>query len=287
MKPEEITLLYGSEFWDCLESLCKIAKERAIFASAYVNLSTVKKYRSFLSKDVIHYLIARNDNKTYNLPDSNLILVDSTYFHSKIYLIDEYVIIGSQNLYDAEKEGEFNVLFKFSYNSASTVFYQSLIKIIEDDPVTPEPVNRLFLDLYDIDSTCPFCNNEFSDPASIYLCPGYGDGTTFVSESDCEGYNNIGYCKYCLVENRIPIPSALCCDDSGCGFGINTSTLTLLHHAINPPKDEKLKKAQEFLRLFNLIHRSLGNKTIEFFEALELRGQVYSTPLKRKPIQIS
>ena len=262
MKPEEITLLYGSEFWDCLESLCKIAKERAIFASAYVNLSTVKKYRSFLSKDVIHYLIARNDNKTYNLPDSNLILVDSTYFHSKIYLIDEYVIIGSQNLYDAEKEGEFNVLFKFSYNSASTVFYQSLIKIIEDDPVTPEPVNRLFLDLYDIDSTCPFCNNEFSDPASIYLCPGYGDGTTFVSESDC-------------------------CDDSGCGFGINTYTLTLLHHAINPPKDEKLKKAQEFLRLFNLIHRSLGNKTIEFFEALELRGQVYSTPLKRKPIQIS
>jgi hypothetical protein len=286
MNEIKIQLLYGSEFWNKLRELCTNAKSRAIFASAYIKLATVNEYRNLLQSTVTHYLICRDDNNSRDFPATKLIKVNSRYFHGKIYLIDNVVIIGSQNLNNANKEGEFNVMFELTNDDASTMFYQSLIKIIEDDPISAEPVNPDFLGLYDVKSQCPFCSNEFSDPGDIHTCPGYGGGSGFVSDYDCEGYGGEGACQWCFTENREPIPEALVCDDSGCGFGINTVDYTLMYHAINPPEGEKKRKALEFLRLFNFIHRSLRSDTVAFFKSIGLLGRVYKTSLVRDSISV-
>ncbi|MGE5343103.1 MAG: hypothetical protein ACM3SY_16640 [Candidatus Omnitrophota bacterium] len=282
---DEITLqfLYGSEFWEKFEELVKCAKKRIFFSTAYLKKETLEKYLKLVPKDVYQMTICRDDNNLYNEPKANSLLVKNQYFHGKIYLIDDTIILGSQNLYNAGKEGEFSVLLRLPYHDASTIFYQSLLKIIERERVESEPVDERFFELYN-EGFCPFCGNAFMGSEDASICPEYGEGHGIVSFEDCKSYGDDGACKYCIDENRKNITECYFCDNSGCGFGIEIESKKLLFHAINPPEKEDKKKAFEFLRLFNFLSKQLGDEVFDFFKALDLKEKIYHTSLKRPEI---
>jgi hypothetical protein len=279
-------LLYGSEFWDKLTELVENANKRVFFSTAYLKKSTLEKYLRLVSKNVYQMTICHDDNKPYNIPKVNRLLVKYQYFHGKIYLIDDTIIIGSQNLNNAHKEGEFSVLLKFPHHDASTIFYQSLLKIIECEPVDSEPVDERFFKLYE-EGFCPFCGNAFIGSEDISICPGYGEGRGVVSDEDCDSYGSGGACKYCIDENRKTISECYFCDESGCGFGIEKESKKLIFHAINPPEAEDKRKAFEFLRLFNFLSKQLGDEVINFIKALDLKEKIYLTSLKRPEILLN
>ncbi|MGD2084551.1 MAG: hypothetical protein PVH61_00055 [Candidatus Aminicenantes bacterium] len=278
-----LQLLYGSEFWDRLAELVRDANRRVFFSSAFLKKKTLEEYLILIPKKAYHMTICRDDNKNYNLPKKNRLLVKNEFFHGKIYLVDDTIIIGSQNLYNAHKEGEFSVLLRLPYHDASTIFYQSLLKIIESEPVDSEPVDERFFELYE-EGFCPFCGNAFMVYEDVSICPEYGENRGVVSVEDCASYGGDGACKYCLYENRETISECYFCDDSGCGFGIEKESKKLLFHAINPPKAEDKGKAFEFLRLFNFLSKQLGDEVFNFFKALDLKEKIYHTSLKRPEI---
>lgn len=275
MKEIKLQFLYGHEFWDKLENLITNAKERVFLVSAYIGQRAYTKYINMIPKGIFNMTICRDDSGY--IPYKAL-KIKQEYFHGKIYLIDNVIIIGSQNLNDAGKEGEFSTMIETDEFNASLILYQALLKIIEKEPILAEPVNAGFIELYE--NGCPFCGNvDIQDGLSLHICPGYGGG--FVSEEDCTSYGGEGGCKYCLAENRHPIGEAICCDDSGCGLGISLDTFSLLHHSINPVNSSKEVLAKEYLRLFNFFE-SQGRDAIELFNKLGFVGQVFETTLERQ-----
>ena len=275
MKDLKLQFLYSREFWEKLELLITNAKERVFLVSAFIGEKTYKKYVSMIPKDVYNITICRSDSG-YIPKEALQILHD--YFHGKIYLIDNTIIIGSQNLYDAQKEGEFSTLIETDEFNSSLILYQALLKLIEKEAVSAEPVHPDFLDFYG--EGCPFCGNDnIQEDFSLHSCPGYGGG--FVSDEDCASYGGEGGCKYCLAENRHPIGKAICCDDSGCGFGISLENYKLLHHSINPLAPIEANLAQEYLRLFNFF-TAQGRNAIELFNRLGFSGKVFELTLERE-----
>ena len=275
MQKLKLQFLYGKEFWDKLEQLLTNAQERVFLASAYIGQATYNKYIQIIPDNVYRLTICRSDS---GYIPGDALRINQNYFHGKLYLIDNTVIIGSQNLYDANKEGEFSTLIETDSFNSSLILYQALLKLIEKEPITAEPVNPEFIRLYE--NGCPFCGNSFvPDPISLHTCPGYGGD--FVSDEDCESYAGDGFCKYCLPENRNPIGEAICCDDSGCGIGISLETYHLLYHAINPVTQDELTLAREYLRLFNFFQNQ-GKDAVELFDILGFVGDVYKTTLERQ-----
>ena len=275
MKKLKLQFLYGQEFWDKLAELLTNAEERVFLASAYIGKTTYDKYIKLIPSDVYRLTICRNDSR---YKPAEALLINQNYFHGKLYLIDNTVIIGSQNLYEANKEGEFSTLIETDSFNSSLILYQALLKLIEKEPITAEPVHQDFINLYD--NGCPFCGNSFvPDPVSLHTCPGYGGD--FVSDEDCESYAGNGFCKYCIAENRHPVGDAICCDDSGCGLGISLTNYNLLYHAINPVTKDELELAREYLRLFNFFQNQ-GKDAVELFDKLGFVGEVYKTTLERK-----
>lgn len=275
MQKLKLQFLYGQEFWDKLEELLTNATERVFLASAYIGQRTYNKYIQLIPNNVYTLTICRSDSGF--IPADSL-KINQNYFHGKLYLIDNTVIIGSQNLYEANKEGEFSTLIETDSFNSSLILYQALLKLIEKEPITAEPVNTEFINLYD--NGCPFCGNSFvPDPVSLHTCPGYGGD--FVSDEDCVSYAGDGFCKYCLPENRNQIGEAICCDDSGCGLGISLENYHLLYHAINPVTNDELALAREYLRLFNFFQNQ-GKDAVELFDKLGFVGEVYKTTLERK-----
>jgi len=104
-----IQLLYGDEFWCKFEALLNIAKERVFIASAYLGQNDYRRVIQAIPKGVFYYFATRDENSNYK-PNSRCILINKNYFHGKIYLIDNCVIIGSQNLYKPKiiRQGEFS-----------------------------------------------------------------------------------------------------------------------------------------------------------------------------------
>lgn len=275
MKELKLQFLYGREFWEKLEQLIRNAKERVFLVSAYIGKDTYPKYACMIPKGIFNITICRDDSSY--IPYGAL-KIKQAYFHGKIYLIDNVIIIGSQNLNDAGKEGEFSTMIETDEFNSSLILYQALLKLIEKEPILAEPVNAGFIELYE--NGCPFCGNEsIQEGLSLHTCPGYGGG--FVSDEDCASYGGEGACKYCLAENRHPIGEAICCDDSGCGLGISLDNYRLLRHSINPVNSSKEKLAKEYLRLFNFFVDQ-GRDAIELFNKLGFVGQVFDTTLERQ-----
>lgn len=276
MNSIRLRFLYGHEFWDKLEELLNNAQERVFLVSAYIGRKTYLKYISLIPKNVYSLTVCRNDS---SFIPSEALVINQNYFHGKIYLVDDTIIIGSQNLHDASKEGEFSTLIETDTFNSSLILYQALLKLIEKEPISAEPIHSDFISLYDY--CCPFCGNSFMpDPISLHSCPGYNHGG-FVSDEDCQSYGDEGSCKYCLPENRIPIGDAICCDDSGCGLGISLNDNHLIYHAINPATPKELSLAREYLKLFNYF-KSRNIDTVELFRILGFVGEVYKTSLERK-----
>lgn len=275
---EKITLqfLYGQEFWDRLEFLLSEAKERVFLLSAYIGDDTYKEYINEIPDGVFTLVACRNDS---GFKPPNALIVDKEHFHGKLYLVDNTIIIGSQNLYNANKEGEFSTLIETDNFSSSLILYQALLKIIEDTNIQAEPISTQIASLYD-DGSCPFCGNDFlPEPKSLQKCPGYGFG--FVTNNECESYGEDGACKFCLIESREPIGDALCCDNEECGIGISLSDNKLLYHAINPTKPIDITKAKDFLRLFKYFE-SKNMNAMMLFQKLGFIGKVYSTHANRE-----
>ncbi|OCA78877.1 hypothetical protein BBH99_07225 [Chryseobacterium contaminans] len=275
MQQLKLQFLYGQEFWDKLKQLLINAQERVFLLSAYIGKKTYDEYIKLIPENVYSLTICRSDS---NYIPNDALKIDQSYFHGKLYLIDNTVIIGSQNLYEANKEGEFSTLIETDSFNSSLILYQALLKLIEKESITAEPVNKNFADLYQ--NGCPFCGNTFiPDPISLHTCPGYGGN--FVSNDDCQSYAGGGSCKYCIEENRIEIGDAICCDDNGCGLGISLTDYNLLHHAINPVTKNDLNLAREYLKLFNFF-QSQDKDAVKLFEILGFVGEVYKTSLERK-----
>lgn len=286
MRKLKLQFLYGQEFWDKLAELLPAAKERVFLLSAFIGETTYRKYSAMIPAGVFQLTGCRSDNKNRHgiryIPPGALI-IDDHHFHGKIYLIDNTIIIGSQNLYEANKEGEFSTLIETDEFNSSLILYQALLKIIEDTATVAEPVDPDFLTFYD-DDCCPFCGNDFMpETTSLHKCPGYGFG--FVTDTECETYGDDGACKYCSPKLRDPVGDALCCDDSKCGLGISLDNYSLLYHAINPAEGRELDSAKDYLRLFNYF-KGRGFNAVEIFRRLGFVGKVYETHNERKVLQL-
>ncbi len=275
----KIKLLYGDEFWSEIDHLIKYAKDRVFLASAYWGAKYHKDIMSKINPDIFYYFAARGDS-TYK-PSDRCLIIDKNSFHGKIYLIDNCIIIGSQNLYKAqiERQGEYSVLFDADDFTSSLILYQALLKIAEQSSTCYEPINQNFIKFYD--EGCPFCGNaNLPEPFSIHRCPEYGGG--FISDEDCLSYGGDGACKYCIEENRENIGECYCCDHSGCGFGVSLSCLKFIYHTFDSPNRNKEERAKEFVKLFNFLSKYMNEEdTIEFFEALGFKGKIYDVRLER------
>jgi len=280
----KIKLLYGSDFWEILDSLIQSANNRIFLASAYWGEKDYLHYKSIIPKNVFYYFMSRNDSSF--VPSEKCISIDNKLFHGKIYLIDNTIIIGSQNLYKPKvvKDGEYSVLFETDSFTSSLMLYQALLKIAQQANEDNEPINENFLNFYS--DGCPFCGNMIADELSIIKCPEYGGG--FVSEEDCFSYQGEGACKYCLPENRENMGECFCCDHSGCGFGISINSLEFIYHTFGAPDAEKEERAREFLRLFNFIAKYINDEDlITLYEKLGFIGEIFDVSLENLEWQIT
>lgn len=275
----KIKLLYGDEFWSEIDYLIRNAKYRAFLASAFWGKKDYNDIISKIDPNIFYYFAAREDS-TYK-PSNRCLMINKDYFHGKIYLIDNNIIIGSQNLYKAqiERQGEYSVMFNADDFTSSLILYQALLKIAEQSSTCDEPINPNFIEFYN--DGCPFCGNAIlPESFSIHRCPEYGGG--FISDEDCLSYGGSGACKYCLEEKRENIGECYCCDHSGCGFGISLSCSSFIYHTFDTPDKDKEKRAREFIKLFNFLSSYMnGEDTISFFKALGFIGKIYNVRLER------
>lgn len=279
----KLQLICGTEFWSILESLLKNAKKRVFIFSAYVKESTYKKYMNMIPNDVYRLFMCREKDKwkgkekenQFVPTDDYVVILSNEEFHGKVYLIDDTIIITSQNLTEAIKlrEGEFGILIQSPSSYISLLLYKILQSIIRGHNIPVEPVSDVFFELYS--NCCPFCGQEPTSD-NIVQCQQYG--FNFVSKDDCDSYDNEGACKYCNRDEQDCI-DAVFCDDSGCGFGISTENKKFITHAINPPTPEEKNAAENYIRLFHFLENEEID-AVEAFEKLGINGEVYEANLK-------
>jgi hypothetical protein len=294
MRNLKIKFLYGQEFWDELRTLVSEAQERIVILSAYQGIKTFEWIKKLIPEEVPFINICRDDNSRYEfgqkviyIPEGAIPISDET-FHGKMYLIDDKIIVGSQNLYNVAfentkkeqcKEGEFSVVLEFEKDTSTMILYQALLSFIKNSDITEEPVDLNFLDFY-YDGECPFCGNDsIPDPFSLHTCPGYSMGE-YITDEECLSYGDEGSCKYCISENIERISESYCCSE--CGIGINIASKRFIYHAINPLSDNsiKQKQAKEFLRIFKFLNKN--GRAKEIIDTLEMTGIVYNLDLDRK-----
>jgi hypothetical protein len=292
MKTLKIKFVYGQEFWNELNNLASNAKKRIVILSAYQGEQTFNWLKAKVPTGVPFVNICRDDNTQYKdrqkvsyIPSGAISISDKT-FHGKMYLIDNKVIVGSQNLYNVAlessknqqcKEGEFSVVLEFEEETSTMILYQALLSFIKNLAIEEEPVDLNFLDFYE--KECPFCGSwDIPDPFSLHTCPEYSMGD-YITDDECSSFKGDGACKYCVSEKVETIGESYCC--SGCGIGIHVKSRSLIFHAINPltDKQKELKQAKEFLRVFKFFNKHKSAK--EIVKALGLAGIVYHLDLDR------
>ncbi|MFW5700739.1 MAG: hypothetical protein ACOCWM_03530 [Cyclobacteriaceae bacterium] len=293
MQELKIKFLYGQEFWDELKELILNAQDRIVILSAYQGMKTHEWLKKLVPDDVPFINICRSDNTRFEngkkvsyIPDGAITISDET-FHGKMYLIDEKIIVGSQNLYNIAfenklkehcKEGEFSVVLEFEKDVSTMVLYQALLSFIKNSDISAEPVDLNLVEFYE--DGCPFCGSDsIPDTLSLHTCPGYSMGE-YITDEECSSFGDEGSCKYCISENVESIGESYCCSD--CGIGINIESGNIIYHAINPLTDNKIlnEQAKEFLRIFKFLNKN--GRAIEIVKALELSGMVYDLDLDRK-----
>ena len=265
-----LKMLYGTEFWDELKHQVRRARERILIAPAFIHEEIYKELLSTSSKEVNVFFLTRDDNEFK--PEGSLI-VPRRWYHAKIFVIDNNLILGSHNLIPTsiEREGECSIQITTEYETISQLLFEILFKIfVENSGTNLKFIDKNIAYLYWDD--CPFCGENLSDPLSIRECPGYGG---YVSESDCESYGENGYCKYC-VEPKVVNREILFCDDRGCGLGVDTGNWEFVFHGINPPSEEYLKNVWRIIQLFNGISQVADPKqSNQFLHEMDLLGNAY------------
>ncbi len=272
-----INLIFGDEFWKRLNDLSTNATKRIFLLSAYIGKVDWEKVVASTRDNVSVISMCRTDS-SYR-PTINTFLIDKDIYHGKLYVVDNVVLIGSKNLCNANKNGEFSVEFcADSEDEASLIVYQALLKTIENSTSRHEPVDKAFLKFYEDDS-CPFCGGNQAELDSIIECSEYGGN--FVSEDDCDSYGNEGACKYCIPENRHNLGTCYVCDHSGCGFGIQESSGKLLYHEFVEHDPLAIESAKKYLALFNYFAHQNPELAVEFFKLMGFTGDIFKISSKR------
>lgn len=271
----KIKFVYGKEFFDELKSLITHSQKRIFIMSAFIGKKTYEEILSCKPKHINCLTMVRSDNNNNGekyYPE-NSIVINHEDFHGKLYLIDNSILIGSQNLRDVGKKGEFSVLFELSELDASLIFYQALLTTIESELIYDDPVDCEFLDFYT--ECCPFCGSTNIVSEDVLSCSN-GDG--FVLDDDCRSYGGEGVCQYCTFERRQPLEGYFC---GGCNLGISSDGY-LVFHEFNNGSNKELLSAEKYMALFNFFKNKNANP-IEIFKMFKFNGGVYNISLKREP----
>jgi hypothetical protein len=271
-----INLVFGDEFWDRLNDLSKSATKRIFLLSAYMGKRDWDKVVASNNNDVPVISMCRTDSGFK--PTTDTFLIDKNLYHGKLYVVDNVVLIGSQNLYNANKNGEFSVEFGAdTEHEASLIAYQALLKTLEKTVPLPEPLNKEFLEFYE--DCCPFCGGTPAEPNSIIRCAEYGGN--FVSEEDCGSYGEAGACKYCIPENRHSLGTCYVCDHFGCGFGIQVSSGSLMYQEFAEQNPLSIENAKNYLALFNYFAAQNPSLAVKFFKLMGFTGSIFNIPSDR------
>lgn len=271
-----IKLVFGGEFWDRLHNLSTNATKRIFLLSAYIGKKDWDTVYASKKPSVPVITMCRSDS-SYK-PKFDTFVIDKNLYHGKLYVVDNVVLVGSQNLYNANKSGEFSVEFRAdNEQEAALIAYQALLKTFENSFSSPEPINNSFLEFYD--DCCPFCGGIPADPHAITRCSEYG--RNFVSEEDCNSYEGEGACKYCIDENKNSLGECYVCDHSGCGFGIQVTTGKLMYHEFVEQNQSSLENAKKYLQLFNYFSASDSDLSVKFFRLMGFTGNIFNIPKDR------
>ncbi|CAH9062300.1 hypothetical protein PSECIP111951_02664 [Pseudoalteromonas holothuriae] len=279
-----IELLYGREFWDFIECAIPKARKHVFLLSAYARNDDISHIFRIMPR-VPNLLLVRDDCKLDN-KFPNLIYVDKRIYHAKIYVIDDEVIIGSQNLNKVtrvsldSKVGEVSV--KFKTDESTNIIYQALIIILKqeyeyyferevDDVITHYEINER-------DARIHVAGNiylkEFRDK-SLSICPCCGSKIQIAvqySDSQIEGEEDEEakfYCNSCTFFIEI-YKYAYCYDRPW------ERTEQVLNFRCSPD-------FQLFLKLHFYLSIKIGrNKSLELLKSLNLLGSIQYLDLNKR-----
>ena len=279
-----IELLYGREFWDFIEYAIPKARKHVFLLSAYARNDDISHIFQIMPR-VPNLLLVRDDCKL-DSNFQNLIYVDKNIYHAKIYVIDDEVIIGSQNLNKVtrvnldDKVGEVSV--KFQTDESTNIIYQALIIILKqeyeyyfeqevDDVITHYEINESAAKIHVSGniylkefrdkslSICPCCGAEIKIAVRYYK-------SKIKGEKDEEAKF---YCNSC--DFFIEIYEYAYCDDRPC-----ERTEQVLNFRCPPD-------FQLFLKLHFYLSKKIGrNNSLELLKSLNLLGSIQYLDLNKR-----
>ena len=314
----KVKLLFGIEFWDFLEDSIKKSKKHIFIFSAYAKQEDIQYLVSLIPNNIPYLIVVRDDISKIEIP--NLIYVNKDRFHAKLYIIDDIIIIGSQNIYKVikipleEKTGEISVAF--STSDSVNIIYQSLLIVLKDeyelyfenkiklfesefyqyDYGEPSHSNIWlnFFREYKVESflniksgKCPSCGNELNIKENEFhkiWCPHYKEA---ISVDECREWNA---CKYCIGPNKIVEPNILY-ECNKCNFKIGY----MIHELGKAPywSWEELsfcnttEELESFLKLYFYLVDKIGEKnTNELLMSLGIIGNLSQLDLSKRYYEI-
>lgn len=234
-----VKMIYGEEFWSFLTEAIKHAKHHIFIFTAFTKDDDLNDIIGKINH-LPHLIVVRDQQNLRRNLLGNVIPTDYKKFHAKVYVIDDMVIVGSQNLYKvstiplSEKKGEISVAFK-PYNTIN-IIYQALMIVLqgEYEEYYSNKMNELeesygyeynigwvdFFKEYKLESflnlnsrICPCCSGNllFTERKEALLeCSSNTYGK--IEQSEC-GTGNA--CKYCvegpiLLEPEITYSCPIC-----------------------------------------------------------------------------
>lgn len=312
-----IKLLYGIEFWHFLENAVKNSRRHVFIFSAFARQEDIDSLTSLIRAETPYLIIIRDDISGMRVNQENIIYAPAGKFHAKLYIIDDTIIIGSQNIYKvvkmplAEKTGELSVAF--ITKDAVNIIYQSLMIILKAEYENyfsekhieysnnytelydePYPERLFWLDLFkeyklesflDIGSEqCPSCGSYMNlkeNEYPIIYCEQYNEK---ISSAECGEGNACKYCYdggYYLVEPQI----IYTCRQCGFSVGYNIEELNkspyYSWHVLSFFK--QTNELQQFLKLyFYLIHNIGEYSANKLLKSLNILGNLSNLDLDKR-----
>lgn len=279
----KVKILYGNEFWDFLEKKLNTVRKRVFIASAFFDFNILKEISEKLPKNVTLGFMSRKDQIEKNIEELGsldrmfLLSVPEKTFHGKLFLFDNSVVIGSQNLYRPKsgvKEGEYSVLLDFEKSSfATSIVYKSMFVILQqlykEDIYA---VDKKIINFYNL-GTCPFCGGEIRGQSEVKWCPEYGG---VVTNWECVLYGEDGACKYCRYREPEDFSCEPCYLCEGCGLGVLIKDGSFVYNPFKYPDKEELKKAKGFLRFLTFLSENLLKGDLyTFCREMGFLGNIY------------
>lgn len=244
----KVKLLFGIEFWDFLEFSIKKSKKHIFIFSAYAKPKDIQYLISMIPENIPYLIVVRDDISKIEIP--NKIYVNKDRFHAKLYIIDDTIIVGSQNIYKVvkipleEKMGELSVAF--STSDSVNIIYQSLLIVLKEeyelyfknkvdlfesqfyddnyDELDDHDIWLNFFREYRVESflninsgICPSCGSLLNRKENEYYkvyCEQYNE----VVSVDEFGYGNA--CKYCVGKEKEIVEPNILYKCNKCNFKI-------------------------------------------------------------------